>query len=275
MNAVPQGLSLPAHLCAQGPSVSIPTRLDACLSTPTDAFQLHPDVAPSDAELLVKTHWALARLRHRPAPGDMQSLAGAARRLVGDLSVDDRLTVMHAWGVLRCNPGDDVIRAYTADFRSSDENSSDDSSSDATSSSSSSSSSGGEDALDGDQCAKLLCAYGRTRHLPPAAHASALARRLIEEAERDALHPSAATLGLWGASLLGLRMTTAQLDVLARDAVQQKKLAPRSLAKIVWALAALGYDPTASDLAELRARAKARSIHWFPYDRVGVVDADP
>jgi hypothetical protein len=70
-------------------------------------------------------------------------------------------------------------------------------------------------------------------------------------------------------------MTTAQLDVLARDAVQQKKLAPRSLAKIVWALAALGYDPTASDLAELRARAKARSIHWFPYDRVGVVDADP
>jgi hypothetical protein len=35
-----------------------------------------------DAEMLVKTHWALARLRHRPAQDDMAALAGAARRLV-------------------------------------------------------------------------------------------------------------------------------------------------------------------------------------------------
>merc|ERR1719498_715598 len=70
-----------------------------------------------DAEMLVKTHWALARLRHRPAPGDMQQIVSAARRLVDELPADDRLTVMHAWGVLRTNPGDDVIRAYTADFR--------------------------------------------------------------------------------------------------------------------------------------------------------------
>jgi hypothetical protein len=34
----------PAFLSAQGPSVSIPTHLDARLSTPPDAFQLHPDV---------------------------------------------------------------------------------------------------------------------------------------------------------------------------------------------------------------------------------------
>ena len=33
-----------------------------------------------DAEMLVKTHWALARLRHRPAAGDMQ--AGGRGRLV-------------------------------------------------------------------------------------------------------------------------------------------------------------------------------------------------
>ena len=32
------------RLSAQGPTVSIPTRRDACLSTPTDAFRLHPDV---------------------------------------------------------------------------------------------------------------------------------------------------------------------------------------------------------------------------------------
>ena len=99
--------------------------------------------------------------------------------------------------------------------------------------------------LDGASCAKLLCAYGRTRHQPPAAHAAALAARLVEEAEADTLHPSAATLGLWGASLLGLKMNAKQLDVLARDATSRdaNRLAPRSLAKIVWALAALGYDP--------------------------------
>lgn len=213
-----------------------------------------------DAEMLVKTHWALARLRHRPAAGDMQALAGAARRLVDDLPAEDRLTVMHAWGVLRCNPGDDVIRAYTSEFRSTgagagrplsasgdDEEDEDVDEEEVI----------GEGGLDGDQCAKLLCAYGRCRHTPPPEHAAALANRLVEEAEKDALHPSAAVLGLWGASLLGLKMSTRQLDVLARDATAQNKLSPRSLAKIVWALAALGYDPTATDLFALKERAAA------------------
>lgn len=202
-----------------------------------------------DAEMLVKTHWALARLRHRPAPGDMQQIVSAARRLADELPADDRLTVMHAWGVLRTNPGDDVIRAYTADFRGEGDGAT----------------SGGtptaESELDGDQAAKLLCAYGRTRHQPPGAHAAALANRLVEEAAEGSLHPGAAVLGLWGASLLNMRMSTKQLDILARNAIaQDKKLAPRSLAKIVWALAALGYDPTPMDLGAL----KERSAHAMP-----------
>ena len=118
-----------------------------------------------------------------------------------------------------------------------------------------------ESELDGDQAAKLLCAYGRTRHQPPGAHAAALANRLVEEAAEGSLHPGAAVLGLWGASLLDMRMSTKQLDILARNAISQdKKLAPRSLAKIVWALAALGYDPTPKDLAAL----KDRSAHAMP-----------
>jgi hypothetical protein len=199
--------------------------------------------------MLVKMHWALARLRHRPAAGDMQALASAARRLVDDIASEDRLTVMHAWGVLRCNPGDDVIRAYTREFRSAEAGGSagagarftddmeDDDAEDVEDEE------GGEvigeAGLYGMDCAKLLCAYGRTRHLPPPEHAAALAARLVEEAESERLHPSAAVLGLWGASLLGLQMSTSQLDVLARDATAQNTLAPRSLAKIVWALAAL------------------------------------
>ena len=127
--------------------------------------------------------------------------------------------------------------------------------------------------MDGDQCAKLLCAYGRTRHLPPPEHAAALASRLVEEAERDALHPSAAVLGLWGASLLGLEMSTGQLDVLARDATLQNKLAPRSLAKIVWALAALGYDPTAADLAALKERATAAMPKLMAKDQEALREA--
>ena len=204
----------------------------------------------------------------------MQALASAARRLVDDLASEDRLTVMHAWGVLRCNPGDDVIRSYTSEFRSGgaagagsraheDDDEDDEDDEDVI----------GEAGLDGDQCAKLLCAYGRTRHLPPPEHAAALASRLVEEAERDALHPSAAVLGLWGASLLGLEMSTGQLDVLARDATLQHKLAPRSLAKIVWALAALGYDPTAADLAALQERATAAMPKLMAMIREPTLDA--
>jgi hypothetical protein len=210
-----------------------------------------------DAEMLVKAHWAFARLRHRPAPGDMNRIVAAAKRLVDQLPDEDRLTVMHAWGVLRVNPGDDIVRAFTETFRDGDGDGD------------------GEARLDGASCAKLLCAYGRTRHQPPPAHAAALARRLVEEAETDTLHPSAATLGLWGASLLGLKMTAKQLDVLARDAVSQDatRLAPRSLAKIVWALAALGYDPTAADLAALRARAAAAMPRLMAKDQEALREA--
>ena len=210
-----------------------------------------------DAEMLVKAHWAFARLRHRPAPGDMNRIIAAAKRLVDQLPDEDRLTVMHAWGVLRVNPGDDIVRAFTETFRDGDGDRD------------------GEARLDGASCAKLLCAYGRTRHQPPPAHAAALARRLVEEAETDTLHPSAATLGLWGASLLGLKMTAKQLDVLARDAVSQDatRLAPRSLAKIVWALAALGYDPTAADLAALRARAAAAMPRLMAKDQEALREA--
>ena len=216
-----------------------------------------------DAEMLVKTHWALARLRHRPAPSDMQQIVGAARRLADELPADDRLTVMHAWGVLRTNPGDDVIRVYTAEFRGDGEDTGTEEG-------------GGtpEAELDGDQCAKLLCAYGRCRHQPPGAHAKALAARLVEEASEGSLHPSAAVLGLWGASLLDMRMSTKQLDVLARDAIgQDKKLAPRSLAKIVWALAALGYDPTPIDLAALKERSSAAMPRLMAKDQEALREA--
>ena len=244
-------------------SLQTPLNTEAMSSLTTAAARLGDRM---DAEMLVKTHWAFARLRHRPDPGDMNLIVSAAKRLVGELPDEDRLTVMHAWGVLRVNPGkyftintfrlpdcpyktdisftisgDDVVREFTKTFRSGEDDQSTD---------------GGEKSLDGASCAKLLCAYGRTRHQPPPVHALRLAQRLVEEAENDVLHPSAATLGLWGASLLGLKMSSAQLDVLARDAVSQDtKLAPRSLAKIVWALAALGYDPTAADLAKLRTRS--------------------
>ena len=43
--------------------------------------------------------------------------------------------------------------------------------------------------------------------------AMAALTRLVEEASEGSLHPSAAVLGLWGASLLDMRMSTKQLDV--------------------------------------------------------------
>ena len=243
-------------------SLGVPLREEAMAALTAACARLHDRM---DAEMLVKAHWAFARLRHRPPPGDMNRIVGAAKRLVGELPDEDRLTVMHAWGVLRVNPGDDIVSAFTESFRAVHMN--DEDASDAERDP--------EARLDGASCAKLLCAYGRTRHQPPAAHAAALAARLVEEAEADTLHPSAATLGLWGASLLGLKMTAEQLDVLARDAVSQdaNRLAPRSLAKIVWALAALGYDPTAADLAALRARAAAAMPRLLAKDQEALREA--
>jgi hypothetical protein len=245
-------------------SLGVPLREEAMAALTAACARLHDRM---DAEMLVKAHWAFARLRHRPPPGDMNRIVGAAKRLVGELPDEDRLTVMHAWGVLRVNPGDDIVSAFTESFRAGDVGDGDDEDA--------SDADDPEARLDGASCAKLLCAYGRTRHQPPAAHAAALAARLVEEAEADTLHPSAATLGLWGASLLGLKMTAKQLDVLARDAVSQdaNRLAPRSLAKIVWALAALGYDPTAADLAALRARAAAAMPRLLAKDQEALREA--
>ena len=123
-----------------------------------------------DAEMLVKAHWAFARLRHRPPPGDMNRIVGAAKRLVGELPDEDRLTVMHAWGVLRVNPGDDIVSTFTESFRAGDVKKGDGDDEDA------SDAFNPEARLDGASCAKLLCAYGRTRHQPPAAHAAFQAR---------------------------------------------------------------------------------------------------
>ena len=65
------------------------------------------------------------------------------------------------------------------------------------------------------------------------------------------MHPATAVLGLWGSSLLGLKLDASQLDVLAQSTIRQK-LSARSLAKCVWSLAAVGYDPTPLDLADLK-----------------------
>ena len=73
---------------------------------------------------------------------------------------------------------------------------------------------------------------------------------------------------------MDMRMSTKQLDVLARDAIgQDKKLAPRSLAKIVWALAALGYDPTPIDLAALKERSSAAMPRLMAKDQEALREA--
>ena len=53
---------------------------------------------------------------------------------------------------------------------------------------------------------EVLCAYGRVRWLPPITHADALLALLASEARQGDLHPATAVLGLWGASLLGLKL---------------------------------------------------------------------
>jgi len=147
-----------------------------------------------------------------------------------ELEDENILLVMHAWGVLRWNPGNDVVDEYVSRFIAD------------------------EGALNASQAAKLLCAYGRVRWLPPITHADALLARLMHEASRGGLHPATAVLGLWGSSLLGLDLEPSQLDVLAQNTIRQN-LSARSLAKCVWSLAALGYDPTPLDLADLKRLA--------------------
>ena len=224
-------------------SLGVPLREEAMAALTAACARLHDRM---DAEMLVKAHWAFARLRHRPPPGDMNRIVGAAKRLVGELPDEDRLTVMHAWGVLRVNPGDDIVSTFTESFRAGDVKKGDGDDEDA------SDAFNPEARLDGASCAKLLCAYGRTRHQPPAAHAAALAR-LVEEAEADTLHSSAATLVsgallCWGSD----ECQEAGRPAPRRDVAGREQLAPRSLAKIV-GVAALGTTP-AADLARCAAR---------------------
>ena len=181
-----------------------------------------------DAELVSKVFWALAKVNFRPSDSTLVALGRMAKSRGKELEDENVLLIMHAWGVLRWNPGDDVVEEYVGRFVDDE-----------------------TQRLNAGQAAKLLCAYGRVRWLPPAAHADALLALLMQEATGGNLHPATAVLGLWGASLLGLKLETSQLDVLAQNTITQK-LSPRSLAKCVWSLAALGYDPTPVDLADLK-----------------------
>lgn len=186
-----------------------------------------------DVELVAKVFWGLAKVNYRPSEQALIGLARLAKSRAKELSDDNILLIMHAWGVLRWNPGESIIQEYVDDFIDAE-----------------------SVKLNPAQAAKLLCAYGRMRWLPPAKHAQALVELLVEEAEEKRLHPATAVLGLWGASLLGMKLETHQLDALARDTIKQD-LSPRSLAKCVWALAALGYDPTPMDLASLKTATDA------------------
>ena len=180
-----------------------------------------------DAELVSKVFWALAKVSYRPTDSALVGLGKMAKGKAKELEDENVLLVMHAWGVLRWNPGNDVVEEYVSRFI------------------------GDEGSLNASQAAKLLCAYGRVRWLPPITHADALLALLMSEARQGDLHPATAVLGLWGASLLGLKLDASQLDVLAQSTIRQK-LSARSLAKCVWSLAALGYDPTPLDLADLK-----------------------
>ena len=141
-----------------------------------------------DAEMLVKAHWAFARLRHRPPPGDMNRIVGAAKRLVGELPDEDRLTVMLAWGVLRVNPGDDIVSTFTESFRAGDDKRR-------------RGRRGREHAfnpearLDGASCAKLLCAYGRFGPASDAPSLWRLARWRRRRRTRCTLGGDAGSLG--------------------------------------------------------------------------------
>jgi len=183
-----------------------------------------------DAELVSKVFWALAKVNYRPTDSTLVGLGRMAKGRARELEDENILLVMHAWGVLRWNPGNDVVDEYVSRFIAD------------------------EGALNASQAAKLLCAYGRVRWLPPITHADALLARLMHEASRGGLHPATAVLGLWGSSLLGLDLEPSQLDVLAQNTIRQN-LSAKSLAKCVWSLAALGYDPTPLDLADLKRLA--------------------
>ena len=178
-----------------------------------------------DAELVAKVFWTLAKVNYKPQDSTLVGLAKMAKGRANELDDENLIIIMHAWGVLRWNPGEEVVEEYVERFI------------------------GSQDLVPG-QAAKLLCAYGRIRWSPPIEHARALIELILYAAEGAKLQPATAVLGLWGSALLGLELTAAQLDVLAQNTTKQN-LSPKSLVKCVWSLAALGYDPTPVDLANL------------------------
>ena len=200
----------------------------------------------SDPELVAKTFWALSRRGRIPADGSIiDKLVRKVETCADDLERADKLLVLHAWGVLRISPGEKIVNKLVRTFLDEDE----------------------DEELEPDECAKLLCAYGRINHRPSSssdtgsdfeAHLENLAKTLADSAEASRLNPGTLALGLWGCALLKLDLDEDVLDALARDAIRQTEaLRPNAFAKCIWALSTLAYDPTQEDLAKLMQKAQA------------------
>jgi len=200
----------------------------------------------SDPELVAKIFWALSRRGRIPADGSIiDKLVRKVEMCVDDLERSDKLLILHAWGVLRISPGENVVNKLVRAFLDEDE----------------------YEELEPDECAKLLCAYGRINHRPSSsseagskfeAHLTHLAQTLADSAQASRLNPGTLALGLWGCALLKLDLDEDVLDVLARDAIRQTdSLRPNAFAKCIWALSTLRYDPTQDDLAKLTKKAQA------------------
>jgi hypothetical protein len=200
----------------------------------------------SGPELVAKIFWALSRRGRIPADGSIiDKLVRKVEMCVDDLERSDKLLILHAWGVLRISPGENVVNKLVRGFLDEDE----------------------YEELEPDECAKLLCAYGRINHRPSSsseagtkfeAHLTHLAQTLADSAQASRLNPGTLALGLWGCALLKLDLDEDVLDVLARDAIRQTdSLRPNAFAKCIWALSTLRYDPTQDDLAKLTKKAQA------------------
>ena len=200
----------------------------------------------SDPELVAKIFWALSRRGRIPADRSIiDKLVRKVEMCVDDLERSDKLLILHAWGVLRISPGENVVNKLVRGFLDEDE----------------------YEELEPDECAKLLCAYGRINHRPSPsseagskfeAHLTNLAQTLADSAQASRLNPGTLALGLWGCALLKLDLDEDVLDVLARDAIRQTdSLRPNAFAKCIWALSTLRYDPTQDDLAKLTKKAQA------------------
>ena len=138
----------------------------------------------SDPELVAKTFWALSRRGRIPADGSIiDKLVRKVETCADDLERADKLLVLHAWGVLRISPGEKIVNKLVRTFLDEDE---------------------GE--LEPDECAKLLCAYGRINHRPSSSSDTGsdlkrlenLAKTLADSAEASRLNRYSCT-GLWAA----------------------------------------------------------------------------